>query len=325
MKKNAIITFDYEVFLGHKTGSIENCVIKPTNLILKILEANNAKAIFFVDTTWLLFIKENFADDFQLVARQLKSIVKAGSSVELHLHPQWLDAFKTGNLISFNSYRYYKLHSLNSKEIIDLFIKSIHLLESITNQKVQCFRAGGWCIEPFNKIMAAFEASGIKYDFSVVPGLSLHDGKAYDFDFSKVPKLLVYRFQNDISKPDMKGSFVEFPLSTFRNNPFYTVINKVLLNFKKDYIFGDGVGGKEKSAGKALFQIFRFSTEKMSLDKTSNVIFRYLLATHLRRSHINIFVSHTKLISNDALSNLKYITEKFNTLNSSELNLLLPA
>jgi hypothetical protein len=56
MKKNSIITFYYEVFLGHKTGTIETCVIKPTQLILEILHGNNAKAIFFVDATWLLFL-----------------------------------------------------------------------------------------------------------------------------------------------------------------------------------------------------------------------------------------------------------------------------
>lgn len=55
MKKNAIITFDYEVFLGRNTGSVFNSVIRPTEEILKVLNRNKAKAIFFVDTTWLLF------------------------------------------------------------------------------------------------------------------------------------------------------------------------------------------------------------------------------------------------------------------------------
>ena len=32
-KKNAILTFDYEVFLGRQTGTIEDCGIRPTQLI----------------------------------------------------------------------------------------------------------------------------------------------------------------------------------------------------------------------------------------------------------------------------------------------------
>src|SRR5450759_2134055 len=109
-KKNAIITFDYEVFLGRHTGTIENCVIRPTRLILDILKLNNARAIFFVDATWLLFLKENFNEHFQRIETQLKEIISSGSSVELHLHPQWLQAFKTGDRVVFNSFDNYALH-----------------------------------------------------------------------------------------------------------------------------------------------------------------------------------------------------------------------
>lgn len=324
MKRDAIITFDYEVFLGRETGTLENCVIKPTRLVLQTLKENYAKAIFFVDATWLLFLKENFHDDFQLIVGQLKEIIESGSSIELHLHPQWIDAYKNGNKIGFNSYRHYNLHSLNKNEVLDLFAKSVELLENITNRKVHCFRAGGWCIEPFNHIMTAFESAGIVYDFSVIPGLVLNEGKGYDFDFSRAPKLPFYKFQNDINQPEVIGSFVEFPLSTFYTNPLYIILNKVLLKLKKDHIFGDGVGAKEKSVGRAIFQVFRLSKTKMSLDKTSNILFKYLLGTHFRSSPLIVIVSHPKMISNEALSNLKYITEKFNTLNSSELNVCLP-
>ena len=146
--RKAIITFDYEVFLGRETGTTENCVIRPTESILKVLKENNAKAIFFVDAAWLLFLKENMSDDFLLVTGQLKSIIESGSSVELHLHPQWISANKKGNRINLNSLQHYKLQFLDSEKISDLFNKSIDLLQSITNQRVSCFRAGGWCIEP---------------------------------------------------------------------------------------------------------------------------------------------------------------------------------
>jgi hypothetical protein len=135
-KRNAIITFDYEVFLGRQTGTIENCVIKPTKLILDILVANKAKAIFFVDATWLLFLKDNLYSGFQLVTSQLQEIISSGSSVELHLHPQWLQAYTTGGEIIFKTFENYKLHSLSREKIIDLFQKSIDLLESITSKEI---------------------------------------------------------------------------------------------------------------------------------------------------------------------------------------------
>jgi Polysaccharide deacetylase len=319
-KQNAIITFDYEVFLGREIGTIENSVIKPTSSILKILKENNAKSIFFVDTTWLLFLKENFSEDFQTVSDQLKNIVKSGSSVELHLHPQWINATVTGKRIRFDSLAHYKLHSLNESEIFHLFSRSIDLLQSITNQKVQCFRAGGWCIEPFSKIKNAFETYGIKYDFSALPGISLKEGKEYDFDFSKAPELPFYKFANSVNEPVKEGSFIEFPLSTYKNNPGYRVLNKILLKIKRDSIFGDGVGSKEKSIFRTLIQATKFSKEKLNLDRTSNTLFKYLLKTHFRRSSLIVIISHPKIVSNQSLLNLLYISRNFVTLNSEDLN-----
>jgi hypothetical protein len=323
MKKYAILTFDYEVFLGRHTGTLENSVIKPTESVLKILKENNAKAIFFVDTTWLLFLQKNFSEDFLLVTRQLKNIVESGSSVELHLHPHWRNASVYDNRIIFGSLENYKLHSLSNNEIQELFTKSIDLLLSITNQKVQCFRAGGWCIEPFIKLKDAFEEFDIKYDFSVVPGTYLNEGKVYDYDFTHIPSLPFYKFQNKINEPDEKGCFIEFPLSTYQNYPFYRIINKVILFFRKDKIFGDGIGIKEKSIHKTLSQAIRFSKGMLTLDKTSSLVFKFLLKTHFLKSHLIIIVSHPKTLSAQALSNLLYIVKNYTTHNSSDLDKLL--
>ncbi len=321
MRKNAILTFDYEVFLGSRTGSIENCVLDPTNAILQVLRRNKARSIFFVDTTWLFFLKENFYSDFQLVSRQLQEITDSGSSVELHLHPQWIDAVKAGSEIRFKSNRHYKLHSLNKTEIYDLLIKSVALLQSITGKKVRAFRAGGWCIEPFHEIKDAFESAGLLYDFSVLPGISLNDGKTYDFDFSNAPKKEIYQFHLNTTKPILNGPFTEFPLSTYLNNPLYRVINKAVLISIKDRIYGDGSGSKERSAVHSLIQRLKLSKEKLSLDKTSYLLFKYILQTHLREKHFIVVVSHPKMISPEALRNLNYVTEKYNTFNASEIDL----
>ncbi len=321
MKKNTIITFDYEVALGLKTGTIENCVIKPTELILKILKGNSAKAIFFVDVTWLLFLKENFPTDFKLISEQLKNIVEAGSSVELHLHPQWLDACKNADEIEFKSFKNYRLHSLSQEKIIDLFRKSILLLESITSQKVKCFRAGGFCIEPFTQIKSAFEACGIRYDFSVSPGKVLKGGNIYDYDFSDVPNLPYYHFQNDVKIPDPNGQFVEIPLSTFLDNPIYRLTNKLLLILKKDKIFGDGKGIQEVSNFflVSLPRRLQFSRSFLQFDKSSNIFFKFLIKTHFRKSQFLVIISHPKSLSSQGLLNLSYITKRFKTLNSFDL------
>jgi hypothetical protein len=322
MKKKAIITFDYEVFLGRQTGTIENCVIKPTQLILEILKKNNAQAIFFVDATWLLFLKENFPADLQLVSEQLKDITKTGSSVELHLHPQWIKAYRTGNKIGFKSFDNYRLHSLNQEDILDLFRKSIELLESITLQKVRCFRAGGFCIDPFAPIKSAFEAFEIKYDFSVAPGMLITGGNEYDFDFSDAPNLPFYPFQNDVKIPDHKGLFVEIPLSTYQNNPIYRLTNKLQLRLKKDRIFGDGYGIQEKSYYflRSLSRRLRFSKAFLTIDNTSSGFFKFLIKYHFKKPVLLVIISHPKTLSKQALINLSFITDNYNTLNSINLD-----
>jgi hypothetical protein len=325
MKKNAIITFDYEVFLGLQTGTIENCVIEPTRLILEILQQNNAKAIFFVDTTWLLFLQENFSGDFQIISQQLRDIIKSGSSIELHLHPQWKDAYRIGDNIAFRSFNHYSLHSLSQAEILELFRKSIELLKNITNQKVSCFRAGGWCIEPFSQVKIAFQTCGIKFDFSVVPGAYLKEGQVYDYDFSKVPRFPFYYFQNEAIKPEANGSFVEVPISTYNNNPIYRFVNIIILKFNNDKIFGDGKGIQEKSFFffRSLFRRLQFSTVGLSIDRISNLFFKYLIKTHFRKSQLLVIVSHPKALSNIALRNLSYITKHFNTISSLDLDKFL--
>jgi hypothetical protein len=325
MKKNAIITFDYEVFLGQETGTIKNCVIRPTQRIIEVLKQNNAKAIFFVDATWLLFLKENFPADLQLVSEQLKDIIEIGSSVELHLHPQWLQAFRKGDKIVFGSFENYRLHSLNQEEILDLFRKSIELMESITSQKIRCFRAGGFCIEPFSQIKNAFETFGIKFDFSVAPGMLLTGGNEYDFDFSDAPNLPFYNFENDVKIPEPDGPFIEIPLSTYQNNPIYRLTNKLQLRLKKDRIFGDGNGIQEKSYYflRSLSRRLRFSKAFLSIDKTSHGFFKFLIKYHFKQSHLLVIISHPKTLSKQALNNLSFITENYNTINSIDLNDLL--
>lgn len=322
MRKNAILTFDYEVCLGKKTGTLNNCVILPVHQVLELLKRNNAHAIFFVDATWLLFLKDCFPDDLSVVADQLKEIVEAGSSVELHLHPQWLKAEKEGDEIVFKSFINYKLQSMTQEDILDLFGRSIDLLESITLQKVRCFRAGGFCIEPFGEIQKSFEKFNIKYDFSVTPGMRLNGGNVYDYDFIGAPRLPAYKFSNDVKTVDNNGSFIEVPISTYNNNPVYRLINILVLKLKGDKIFGDGTGIQEKSYYffRSIYRRVQFSKALLSIDRTWSLFFKYLLKFHFIKSSMIVLISHPKTMSHEALINLSYITIKYNTMNSGELD-----
>jgi peptidoglycan/xylan/chitin deacetylase (PgdA/CDA1 family) len=61
-KRTVLITFDYELFLGEQSGIVHQCLIEPTNKLLDCLNKYAFKAVFFIDTVYLLRLKEVSAE-----------------------------------------------------------------------------------------------------------------------------------------------------------------------------------------------------------------------------------------------------------------------
>lgn len=322
MRKTAILTFDYELFLGTKTGTILNSLILPTRLILDSLQKDGAKAIFFVDATCLLFLRKYSPGDLQAISDQIREIVRQGSSVQLHLHPQWEDAVMKDGVIYFESFKNYNLLSYKPEEILDLFRASIDLLENITQQEITCYRAGGNCIEPFSHVKQAFETFNIKYDFSTAPGMVLNSGHIYDYDFRGIPDLMFYSFGNDLRKPEPNGIFYEFPVSTYKNNPFYRLLNLGRSLIGNDTIYGDGVGIQRELTviSRLISRRLGFSRTFLTLDQMDSRLFKHILAHHFRETPLIVILSHTKNFSEHSVLNLSYISGNYRTLNAEDLD-----
>src|SRR6478609_9323839 len=98
MKKSVLLTFDYELFQGTKSGSVKNCLIKPTSRLLPILDQYGAKSVFFVDMLYVYRLSEivegypKAKADFNLIKHQIMEFANRGHYVFNHLHPHWLDA-----------------------------------------------------------------------------------------------------------------------------------------------------------------------------------------------------------------------------------------
>jgi hypothetical protein len=93
---NILFTFDYELFLGKRSGTIGNCLISPTLKLLNIFSKHNISGIFFVDVLWLTRLKDSTSisakTDLQKIVIQLQKIIADGHYLFLHIHPHWLDA-----------------------------------------------------------------------------------------------------------------------------------------------------------------------------------------------------------------------------------------
>jgi len=331
MQKKLLITFDYELFLGAESGSVDDCMIDPTRKIIGLLNKYGIHAVFFVDTVYLLRLKEMSSEfnrcreDFEKVSKQLSDLVSMGHYVYPHLHPHWLDAkyFSEKNYWVLNNTARYRFHNISETERDEIFSNSIHLLNSIihpknSTYKIEGHRAGGWSIQPFTDFKSHYEKHNITYDFSVMSGFYQFTDAQY-FDFTNAPEKSVYRFSSDICSEDPSGPFVQFGISSHRINAVTNFVNKIWLKYQykilKDHTFENGIG----QAAKEVNGTFPVSSngrnltntewERISIELLTSVkLGKYL--RFLESSDYMHFISHPKMITNHNLSIFDKFLEK---------------
>ena len=321
-KKKILLTYDYELFLGSDSGDIDNTLINPTNKILDMLEKYNAKALFFIDTTFLMAIKDTKC--FEVIKKQIQNMVKNGFDIGLHLHPHWQDAKNTDECRwEFDDYTHFRLDSFNDEDLRRVIINNYKLLSSIVNEvnqeyKIDTFRAGGWSIQPFNRLKTVFKEIGLKYEFSVLPGLSDDDSPRHCYDFKTAPNKYIWRFEDDILVENKNGSFLEISNTVFDMNIIDLIKNKKLIrNYK---ISGDGKGaGKQKSFFEQLRRVRWTIKQILSSDAIDIDIFKKYINKIDR--DILVYVSHPKLFSNNSFEVLEYICKNFNCLRYKEIKI----
>src|SRR5690625_1900952 len=183
---NIFVTLDYELFFG-KSGSVEHCLIKPTDRLLKIADAFNIKLIFFVDVGYLVKLKElkkkspQLRNDYEKVKEHIQRFVKNGHSAELHIHSHWEDSYFENNEWVFNTARY-KLNDFTKPEARAIVSRYTQVLEEVTGKKPIAYRAGGWSVQPFEHIKDALAEQNIFIDSSVFPQ-GHHNSENQNFDF----------------------------------------------------------------------------------------------------------------------------------------------
>ena len=262
MNKCILITFDYELFLGEKSGSINHCLIEPTKRLLSTFKKNEVKpAIFFVDTTYLIQLENQIArypraeKDYLAIRSQLIDILRDGHILFIHLHPHWIDADydPSNNEWSLTNYRYYRFHNLEKDQKAEIFANSVRILEEIQDEAgihypLNGYRAGGWSLTPFCDFKPYFDKYGINYDFSVI-SRSFDHTTAQDYDYRDIKGLSWYLFNNEVIQAVKNGQFCEHPISTIRISHSRDLIDKVWrkIFWKLGYkSLGNGIGVKPK-------------------------------------------------------------------------------
>jgi hypothetical protein len=299
-KKQILLTFDYEPFLGKRSGTADKCIIEPTNALRLILNKYNAKAVFFVD---VLFLQKAAAypelkNDYQKTVNQLLDLYKEGHYIFPHIHPHWLDAvyIKENNQFDLSNLSRYSLSSFPANEVDNLFRKAVGFLKEIgISYSLWGYRAGGWCIQPFSLFKNAFNENNILYEFSVLPG---HKNESADqhFDFSGITKDTPYFFSDAVESPDANGVFTEFPISTISFDPFTEFRDKLLRKYlwkTGDRGWGDGLSAhtaalKTNAQKKEMISIDVLTSAKLGAYKKYLNVFNYMHWI----SHPKMFTKH---------------------------------
>lgn len=210
------LSFDYELFFGANSGTVQKCMLEPTERLLALAAKHRVPLIFFVDTGYLWALQKfnsepACARDYALVKAQLQNIHQSGHEIALHIHPHWEDSvFENGQW--HISTRRYKLADFTEKEAHHLFTKYHQALTDITGTPCKSYRAGGWCIQPFTHIQKVLADNGIFTDSSVYPG-GYHDSPAHAFDFRNAPLLDEWRFEQHECEALDVGRFHEVPIT----------------------------------------------------------------------------------------------------------------
>lgn len=318
---NIYITLDYEIYFGENPGTVERCILQPTAELIRIAEKHGVRFSFFVDCGFILKLEEfkkkfpPLEKDYQAVVNQVRYLSQTGHDIQLHIHPHWEDSYYNGERWIIDTSRY-KLADFNATQIHDIVHRYKNVLTDITGKPVFTYRAGGWCLQPFSKLMNSFKQHGIRVDSSVFRN-GFYISAQYDYDFRDAPDKDIYRFEDDPVKEVPDGFFTELPISEIRNSPLF-FWRLFLLGRWNPYLhkpLGDGRAMAAPGQRKKL--LTRFTNNTVSVDGFNAHLLQTALNRLLRkqRAHM-VVIGHPKALSRYSVLKLEQFVEKNKSLHN---------
>ena len=304
-----ILSTDYELFF-HQSGTVQRCLIDPAERLLDFTARHGMKMTFFVDAGMLKCLDRHAGEHRELareadtVRAQLRRISAAGHELGLHVHPHWEDTRLTDGAWDFSETRY-RLDLFSDDEVVNVLETNFELLQALSDEPVVSYRAGGFCIEPFERIGPTLARLGVTIDSSVVPGTRLDDPQK-GFDASQAPDEPCWRFDDAPRQPVAGGAFREVAITPLTVGRFYfwgRLLNR-LGGSRGGEHYGDGVSkaiGRTEVLRRLLGQS-RVSELSMD-DAKSQLLLDTLAAEPSRRAwHV---MGHPKLLSERSLQRLE--------------------
>jgi hypothetical protein len=330
-EKSILLTFDFELFLGERSGSVQKCMIEPTKELLKCIEKHKMSTVFFVDTLYLYRLNEisksnlKAKNDFDTIISLLQEVIDLGGYIFHHLHPNWLDAIylEEYNEWDISNKDRFALSNLSSEEVSTVFKYSEEIITLIYNGKnkpeISGFRAGGLFAQPFNHYKEQMEKYNILIEMTVLKN-SKGEGEngIRKFDFSTYPDEIIYNFSDDLLVKDEKGKFVEIIMDQFKLKGISKILNGIYYRKNVNKVswkrWGDG-----KASGnvvQATTRSNKFLCEETYSIELLNKMKALFYVNELKKENLLHLISHPKFFSQENIDALDVFltkaTKKYN-------------
>ena len=308
-----LISVDYELFFGSKTGSVQRSLIEPTDALAACVEQAGHRLSIFVDAGFLCRAREQGCQSehartaHAAVARQLTELAGRGHDLQLHIHPHWQDCRIRDGAWEMRTERY-RLHDFDDAEIAAIVHEYKTEIETIKQAAVFAYRAGGWCLQPFARLADPLRQSGIWLDSTVYAGgYSEVRGREYDFRGAPLDRD-TWRFNQDPLAPESDGYFLEVPISACRYGAtaFWALARRRLFATDADRPFGDGAVMRATSSY-YLRRLVAPTWSPVSIDQSKagllDAVFSHYLSRPTRGDLFNI-MGHPKSLTPSGLASL---------------------
>jgi hypothetical protein len=313
---NIYLTFDYELYFGERTGTAKHCILNPTQLLKEVADKHNIKLVQFVDVGYIIKLEEykskypELEEDYKLITNQVKQLYLEGHDIQLHIHPHWEDSFYRGGKWHIIAKRY-KLSDFDADNIERIVTSYKQKLESLTApDSIFAFRAGGWCIQPFEKFKSAFIKNNISVDSSVFRN-GKYSSEQYSYDFTNAPNLSSWNFDNDPCKSE-EGPFKEIPISSIKNSPlfYWKLFLLGRINPYEHKPLGDGVPIAAPGMRKKL--LTQYTQNTVSVDGYNAALLSKALRQYKDKNEL-VIIGHPKSLTRFGLKALdRFISENKN-------------
>lgn len=303
LKVGLIFTLDYEIH-GNGSGEFKNWAYLPTSQMLNTFDNYGAKLTIMAEMGhyWAMKKLENiFHEDIALFESQLKDAIQRGHDVQLHFHPQWIDAkFEDGAWkLDFSLKSIGRLCHNYEEAFFYLSKGKAELQELLTpvnpNYKCCCYRAGFLQMQPSEIMIKAMIDAGFKSDTSVSKGMKSKNALISQDYSSAFSNYRPWKINNsDICKRDDEGKIYEFPIfSTYAgiNDKIIRRLKNIPKRKKIDEVFSHFMETQGKWMATADETGFTFEKFKRAVTK------RWFYIDFCSRNHLDLTGDLKKAIS----------------------------